>query len=217
MSEPVDSARYPSLEAWPTAPSAAARLQARSPCVITGTRVRAASRSPRTATEYVAQKDYRATVVSSLTRQSSDVERRADRASGPPVVGLRGPALYGDKGGQRLPCGHHRTAGCRAWTRRARRHRDGGDRYADSAETGQLPQRAAVRGPGRCGGPRWRGVSGSAGLSALFEANELATRERRALRMVCHSRIANRALEATELRSQFTFADTVPEALKHAT
>jgi anti-sigma B factor antagonist len=55
---------------------------------------------------------------------------------------------------------------------------------------------------------------GSAGLSALFEANELATRESRALRMVCHSRIANRALEATELRSQFVFADTVPEALK---
>ncbi|MBV8540836.1 MAG: STAS domain-containing protein [Pseudonocardiales bacterium] len=54
---------------------------------------------------------------------------------------------------------------------------------------------------------------GSAGLSALFEANELATRERRALRLVCHSRIANRALEATELRDQFTFADTVPDAL----
>lgn len=58
---------------------------------------------------------------------------------------------------------------------------------------------------------------GSAGLSALFEANELANRERRALRMVCHSRIANRALEATELRGQFTFADTVPEALKQST
>jgi anti-sigma B factor antagonist len=58
---------------------------------------------------------------------------------------------------------------------------------------------------------------GSAGLSALFEANEQANRERRALRMVCHSRIANRALEATELRDQFTFADSVPEALKHLT
>ena len=58
---------------------------------------------------------------------------------------------------------------------------------------------------------------GSAGLSALFEANEQANRERRALRMVCHSRIANRALEATELRDQFTFADSVPEALKHST
>src|SRR5947199_382456 len=55
---------------------------------------------------------------------------------------------------------------------------------------------------------------GSAGLSALFEANELAARESRALRLVCHSRIANRALEATELRDHFTFADTVPDALK---
>lgn len=55
---------------------------------------------------------------------------------------------------------------------------------------------------------------GSAGLSALFEANEQAARERRILRLVCHSRIANRALEATELRDHFTFADTVPEALK---
>lgn len=57
---------------------------------------------------------------------------------------------------------------------------------------------------------------GSAGLSALFEANELATREHRALRLVCHSRIANRALEATELRDQFTFAETVPDALKNS-
>lgn len=55
---------------------------------------------------------------------------------------------------------------------------------------------------------------GSAGLSALFEANELASREDRALRLVCHSRIANRALEATELREQFVFADSVPDALK---
>jgi anti-sigma B factor antagonist len=57
---------------------------------------------------------------------------------------------------------------------------------------------------------------GSAGLSALFEANELATHEQRILRLVCHSRIANRALEATELRGQFTFAETVPDALKHS-
>lgn len=57
---------------------------------------------------------------------------------------------------------------------------------------------------------------GSAGLSALFEANELAAREDRALRLVCHSRIANRALEATELRDHFTFADTVPDALKNS-
>jgi anti-sigma B factor antagonist len=57
---------------------------------------------------------------------------------------------------------------------------------------------------------------GSAGLSALFEANELASLQHRVLRLVCHSRIANRALEATELRSRFTFADTVPDALKNA-
>jgi anti-sigma B factor antagonist len=55
---------------------------------------------------------------------------------------------------------------------------------------------------------------GSAGLSALFEANELATEHDRVLRLVCHSRIANRALETTELRERFTFADTVPDALK---
>lgn len=55
---------------------------------------------------------------------------------------------------------------------------------------------------------------GSAGLSALFEVNELATEQDRALRLVCHSRIANRALDATELRERFTFADTVPDAVK---
>jgi len=55
---------------------------------------------------------------------------------------------------------------------------------------------------------------GSAGLSALFEANELATEQVRALRLVCHSRIVNRALEATDLRERFTFADTVSDALK---
>jgi len=54
---------------------------------------------------------------------------------------------------------------------------------------------------------------GSAGLSALFEANEFATRECRVLRLVCHSRIANRALEATELRDHFIFADTVSDAV----
>lgn len=57
---------------------------------------------------------------------------------------------------------------------------------------------------------------GSAGLSALFEANELATREHRTLRLVCHSRIANRALEATELRDQFIFADSVSDALMNS-
>ena len=55
---------------------------------------------------------------------------------------------------------------------------------------------------------------GSAGLSALFEVNELATEQHRVLRLVCHSRIVNRALEATKLRERFTFADTVPDALK---
>ena len=57
---------------------------------------------------------------------------------------------------------------------------------------------------------------GSAGLSALFEANELAIREDRALRLVCNSRIANRALEATELKEYFTFADTIPDALEES-
>jgi anti-sigma B factor antagonist len=55
---------------------------------------------------------------------------------------------------------------------------------------------------------------GSAGLSALFEANELAREQDRALRLVCHSRIANRVLEATELRERFTFVDTVPDAVE---
>lgn len=54
---------------------------------------------------------------------------------------------------------------------------------------------------------------GSAGLAALFEAHMLATQENCAFRLVCHSRIANRALEVTRLRDSFTFADTVREAL----
>lgn len=54
---------------------------------------------------------------------------------------------------------------------------------------------------------------GSAGLSVLFEANEQASQEDRVLRLVCNSRIANRALEATELKELFTFADNVPAAL----
>jgi anti-sigma B factor antagonist len=57
---------------------------------------------------------------------------------------------------------------------------------------------------------------GSAGLSALFEANELATQQDRALRLVCGSRIANWALEAAGLREYFTFADSVPDALKNS-
>lgn len=54
----------------------------------------------------------------------------------------------------------------------------------------------------------------SAGLSVLFEANEQAVGEHRRLRLVCHSRIVNRALDVTELRAQFSFADTVPDALR---
>jgi len=56
----------------------------------------------------------------------------------------------------------------------------------------------------------------SAGLRALSKTNEFAIRENRDLRLVCHSRIANRALEATELRDHFTFADTVPDALQNS-
>jgi anti-sigma B factor antagonist len=54
---------------------------------------------------------------------------------------------------------------------------------------------------------------GSAGLSALYEANVLANQENCLLRLVCHSRIANRALEVTNLRDRFTFASTVQDAL----
>ena len=57
---------------------------------------------------------------------------------------------------------------------------------------------------------------GSAGLSVLFEANELATREERDLRLVCNSQTANWALNVTGLREQFTFADNVPDALKNS-
>lgn len=55
---------------------------------------------------------------------------------------------------------------------------------------------------------------GSAGLAVLVQANELATREDRHLRLVCHSRMVNRVLDATGLREQFSFADTVSAALK---
>jgi anti-anti-sigma factor len=54
----------------------------------------------------------------------------------------------------------------------------------------------------------------SAGLSVLFEANELATRHDRVLRLVCHSRIAHRALATTGLDQPFAFADNVPDALQ---
>lgn len=56
---------------------------------------------------------------------------------------------------------------------------------------------------------------GSAGLVVLFEANELATQQDCALRLVCHSPIANRALETTGLREHFTFAANVPNTLKN--
>jgi anti-sigma B factor antagonist len=54
---------------------------------------------------------------------------------------------------------------------------------------------------------------GSAGLSVLFEANEFATEKDRDLRLVCHSRLVNRALEMTGLWQQFTFAENVRDAL----
>jgi len=57
---------------------------------------------------------------------------------------------------------------------------------------------------------------GSAGLSVLFDANELATREDRDLRLVCNSRTANLALEVTGLREQFVFADNVSDALNNS-
>lgn len=56
----------------------------------------------------------------------------------------------------------------------------------------------------------------SIGVAVLVEANELATRENRALRLVYNSQSANLALEATGVREYFTFADSVPEALKNS-
>ncbi|MDT7595205.1 MAG: anti-sigma factor antagonist [Pseudonocardiales bacterium] len=54
---------------------------------------------------------------------------------------------------------------------------------------------------------------GSAGLQALFEANELATQQDRHLRLVCNSPTANLTLDSAGLREHFTFADNVPDAL----
>ena len=54
---------------------------------------------------------------------------------------------------------------------------------------------------------------GSAGLSVLVEANELASREGRHLRLVCNSGMVNRALDVTGLREQFSLSDTVSAAL----
>ena len=56
----------------------------------------------------------------------------------------------------------------------------------------------------------------SVGISVLFEANELATQEDRALRLVYNSQTANLALEVTGLREYFTVADSVPDALKNS-
>jgi anti-sigma B factor antagonist len=55
---------------------------------------------------------------------------------------------------------------------------------------------------------------GSAGLSVLFAANELAIRENRYLWLVFpHRGMVNRALEATDLSAQFNIAETVVAAL----
>jgi anti-anti-sigma factor len=54
----------------------------------------------------------------------------------------------------------------------------------------------------------------SAGLRALFEANEFAIREDRELRLVCHSQTANWALETTGLREHFTFTNNVPRSTR---
>jgi anti-anti-sigma factor len=53
----------------------------------------------------------------------------------------------------------------------------------------------------------------SAGLRALCEANELATREGRDLRLVCNSQTANWALEITGLRKHFTFTGNVARSI----
>jgi anti-anti-sigma factor len=55
----------------------------------------------------------------------------------------------------------------------------------------------------------------SAGLTVLFRANELAIQQGRDLRLVCNSRTANRALEATGLREHLPFADNLPDALSN--
>jgi anti-sigma B factor antagonist len=54
---------------------------------------------------------------------------------------------------------------------------------------------------------------GSAGLAILVEANSLAEREGRQLRLVCNSQTANWALDCSGLRGHFIFADHVSGAL----
>jgi anti-sigma B factor antagonist len=56
----------------------------------------------------------------------------------------------------------------------------------------------------------------SAGLRVLFEANELAARQDRDLRLVCNSSAAARTLDTAGLREHFIFADTVPDALNNS-
>lgn len=56
----------------------------------------------------------------------------------------------------------------------------------------------------------------SAGLFVLLEANELATREDRALWLVYNSKTVNLALDAAGLREYFTVADNVPAALENS-
>jgi anti-sigma B factor antagonist len=56
----------------------------------------------------------------------------------------------------------------------------------------------------------------SAGLFVLLEANELAIREDRSLRLVYSSRTVNLALEATGLREYFSLADNMSDALKNS-
>lgn len=57
---------------------------------------------------------------------------------------------------------------------------------------------------------------GSAGLSVLFHADELAAQQGRDLRLVCNSPAANRALKTTGLREHLPFADSVSDALSYA-
>ncbi|MGC1732651.1 MAG: STAS domain-containing protein [Pseudonocardiaceae bacterium] len=56
----------------------------------------------------------------------------------------------------------------------------------------------------------------SAGLRALFEANEFASREDRDLRLVCNSQTANWALKTSGLWKHFTFTETCCVASVHA-
>ena len=54
---------------------------------------------------------------------------------------------------------------------------------------------------------------GSAGLTVLFDASELAAEQNRDLRLVCHCPSINRTLRITGLRERFIFVDNVPDLL----